>query len=216
MSGCDKSIDEVPLCPHRMLDEFRNRVCRKDEGTRCPGADAPKLPDFVPPHEQGVIVVLAEPPKHGTPEEQAEWCQDLRDELIENLISANAAPFVTSSKNIAGGGALAPDCLNFIIGAGTVPIRQWAAQRKRLRWEAHEPFDAPASTPTGALAAQVGGDHYKSMKIQPVEYIHRNGIGFIEGCVIKYVSRWRAKNGVQDLEKARHFLNILIQMEGQK
>ena len=75
----------------------------------------------------------------------------------------------------------------------------------------------PAPTnPAGALAAQVGGDHYKHMAIQPVEYIHRNGIGFCEGCVIKYVSRWRAKGGVQDLEKARHFLNILIEMEGKQ
>ena len=40
-----------------------------------------------------------------------------------------------------------------------------------------------------ALNAQVGGGHYKDMKIQPVEFIHANGIGFIEGCVIKYVSR---------------------------
>ena len=181
----------------------------------CSHADAPKLPDFVPPHEQGVIVVLAEPPAYNSPNEQMKWSDELRADLLEALITRNAVPFATSSKNIAGGGALAPDCLHFLIGTGTA-LRKWAAQHKRLRWEAHEPFDAPASTPTGALAAQVGGDHYKTMPIQPVEYIHRNGLGFIEGCVIKYVSRWRAKNGVQDLEKALHFLNILIQMEGQK
>lgn len=51
------------------------------------------------------------------------------------------------------------------------------------------------------------------MKIQPVEYIHGNGIPFIEGCVIKYVTRWRAKGGVDDLKKARHFLDILIDLE---
>jgi hypothetical protein len=65
-----------------------------------------------------------------------------------------------------------------------------------------------------ALATQVGGNHYKDMVIQPVEYIHKNGIPFIEGAVIKYVSRWRAKNGVEDLKKARHFLDLLIEMEG--
>lgn len=64
-----------------------------------------------------------------------------------------------------------------------------------------------------ALDTQVGGDHYKTMKIQPVEYIHRNGIGFCEGSIIKYVSRWRGKNGLQDLKKARHFLDLLIEME---
>jgi len=64
-----------------------------------------------------------------------------------------------------------------------------------------------------ALDQQEGGDHYKSMAIQPVEYIQRNGLGFIEGCVVKYVSRWRQKGGVDDLKKARHFLDILIEME---
>ncbi len=64
-----------------------------------------------------------------------------------------------------------------------------------------------------ALDTQVAGGHYKALAIQPVEYIHKNGIGFIEGSVIKYVSRWRGKNGVEDLKKARHFLDILIELE---
>lgn len=63
------------------------------------------------------------------------------------------------------------------------------------------------------LQTQVSGSHYKDLKIQPVEYIHGNGIPFIEGCVIKYVTRWRAKGGVEDLKKARHFLDILIDLE---
>lgn len=63
------------------------------------------------------------------------------------------------------------------------------------------------------LAVQVGGDHYKALKIQPVEYIHANGLGFLEGSVIKYVSRWRTKGGVADLEKARHFIDMLIKLE---
>ena len=64
-----------------------------------------------------------------------------------------------------------------------------------------------------AIDPQVGGGHYKDMKIQPVEFIHANGIGYFEGCVIKYVSRWRKKNGVEDLKKARHFLDLLIEFE---
>lgn len=64
-----------------------------------------------------------------------------------------------------------------------------------------------------ALDAQVGGDHYRSLSIQPVEYIHANGIGFIEGSVIKYVTRWRAKGGLDDLRKAQHFLDLLIELE---
>jgi hypothetical protein len=64
-----------------------------------------------------------------------------------------------------------------------------------------------------ALEKQVGGSHYRDMVIQPVEYILANGLGFIEGCVVKYVSRHRAKGGVEDLRKARHFLDLLIEHE---
>lgn len=67
-----------------------------------------------------------------------------------------------------------------------------------------------------ALKQQVGGSHYKDLPIQPVEYILKNNIPFIEGSVIKYVTRWRAKNGVEDLRKARHFLDILIANEENK
>lgn len=64
-----------------------------------------------------------------------------------------------------------------------------------------------------ALDRQEGGDHYKNKPIQPVEYCMANGIGFMEGCVIKYATRWRDKGGVQDLKKARHFLDMLIEYE---
>lgn len=64
-----------------------------------------------------------------------------------------------------------------------------------------------------ALTAQVGGDHYANKPIQPVEYIHANRIPFIEGSVIKYVTRWREKGGLRDLEKAKHFIELLIELE---
>lgn len=67
-----------------------------------------------------------------------------------------------------------------------------------------------------ALEVQFGGSHYKDKPIQPVEYIHANDMGFCEGNVIKYVTRWKEKNGVADLEKARHYLDILIQLEQRK
>lgn len=67
--------------------------------------------------------------------------------------------------------------------------------------------------PQTALTKQVGGSHYKDLKIQPVEYIHANKIPFCEGNVIKYVSRWRDKGGIADLEKAKHFIELLIDLE---
>lgn len=63
------------------------------------------------------------------------------------------------------------------------------------------------------LNVQVDGNHYKDLHIQPVEYIHANGIGYFEGNVIKYVTRWRAKGGVKDLEKAKHYIELLIGLE---
>jgi len=67
---------------------------------------------------------------------------------------------------------------------------------------------------TSPLDVQVDGNHYKQMKIQPVEYIHANGIPYLEGNVIKYISRWRNKNGIADLEKAKHYIELLIELEG--
>ena len=64
-----------------------------------------------------------------------------------------------------------------------------------------------------ATDTQIGGDHYKTMAIQPIEFILGNGIGFAEGSIIKYVSRWRKKGGIADLQKARHFLDLLIEHE---
>ena len=64
-----------------------------------------------------------------------------------------------------------------------------------------------------AIDVQVGGNHYKDMAIQPTDYIMANNLGFVEGNVIKYVSRWRVKNGVEDLKKARHYLDLLIEWE---
>lgn len=69
------------------------------------------------------------------------------------------------------------------------------------------------NTPPSALDVQVAGGHYKELPIQPVEYIHANGIGYFEGNVIKYVSRWRKKNGLADLEKAKHYIELLIELE---
>ena len=63
------------------------------------------------------------------------------------------------------------------------------------------------------LEKQVDGNHYKDLKIQPVEFIHANKIGYMEGNVIKYVTRWRSKNGLADLEKAKHYVELLIEME---
>jgi len=68
----------------------------------------------------------------------------------------------------------------------------------------------------GSLNTQVDGKHYKHLKIQPVEYIHANNIPFIEGSIIKYATRWRDKGGLKDIEKIKHFCDLLIELENKK
>jgi hypothetical protein len=67
-----------------------------------------------------------------------------------------------------------------------------------------------------ALDVQVAGDHYKARKIQPVEYIHANNLNFLEGCIVKRITRWRdkpAESRFQDLEKIKHEVDLLIELE---
>lgn len=60
---------------------------------------------------------------------------------------------------------------------------------------------------------QVAGSHYKTKAIQPWDYIAANELGYFEGNIVKYVSRWRDKGGVQDLLKAQHYLDKLIELQ---
>lgn len=64
-----------------------------------------------------------------------------------------------------------------------------------------------------ASKRQVGGGHYAKFRIQPSEFIHRNALGWCEGNAIKYVCRHRDKNGRQDIEKAIHYLQLLLEWE---
>jgi hypothetical protein len=64
-----------------------------------------------------------------------------------------------------------------------------------------------------ALKDQVAGNHYKDMAIQPVEFIHANNIGYLEGNVLKYIVRHKAKNGEQDVRKALHYCQLILKMQ---
>lgn len=66
------------------------------------------------------------------------------------------------------------------------------------------------------LEVQVGGDHYKNYPIQPVEYCMANKLDTCQANVVKYVTRFREKNGVKDLEKAKHYIDLLIDFENKK
>jgi hypothetical protein len=64
-----------------------------------------------------------------------------------------------------------------------------------------------------ALDTQVGGDHYKKLAIQPIEYILGNNLGFAEGNIVKYITRWKDKGGIEDLRKVIHYAEFLIEHE---
>jgi hypothetical protein len=63
------------------------------------------------------------------------------------------------------------------------------------------------------LDVQIGGGHYKDFVLQPVEFITKNNIGFIEGNVVKYVCRHKFKNGREDILKAIHYLELLLDLD---
>ena len=68
-------------------------------------------------------------------------------------------------------------------------------------------------SPTSALDKQEGGAHYKDCTIQPIEYIHANKLGYIEGNVVKYITRHTSKGGAGDVRKAIHYCELLLQLQ---
>ncbi len=73
------------------------------------------------------------------------------------------------------------------------------------------PLSSPSKTSPTALAKQVGGNHYKDYSIQPIEFFIANQIPFAEASICKYILRHRKKNGKEDLLKARHLIDILLE-----
>lgn len=98
-----------------------------------------------------------------------------------------------------------------------MPLNQPYIAPETLLATAKEGLTPETNTDTvTSLSIQIAGNHYKDLPIQPVQYIHANSIGYFEGNVIKYVSRWRAKGGLADLEKAKHYIELLIDLENEK
>jgi len=71
-------------------------------------------------------------------------------------------------------------------------------------------YDDPPKPP---LSQQIGGEHYRKGSIQPIEYIYANGMDFFSGNVVKYITRWKYKNGLEDLKKAKHYIELLMEQE---
>lgn len=72
-------------------------------------------------------------------------------------------------------------------------------------------YESPKTLSEKSMDKQVGGSHYKNMKIQPITFIQANGLGFCEGNAIKYLCRYKDKGGIEDLKKAKHYIELLIE-----
>ena len=89
---------------------------------------------------------------------------------------------------------------------GTTGLGLYKDKPKAISIRAEESEQTP-------LDIQIGGGHYKTMGIQPIEFIMKNNLNFCQGNVIKYICRYKDKNGIEDLKKAIHYINLLIQLE---
>jgi hypothetical protein len=104
-------------------------------------------------------------------------------------------------------GCAAPALTTTSVGAGKMPMELCKNCSDVKRW--CDGVDNLASS----KATQIGGTHYAKLAIDPYEYAHRNQLGMLQGNVVKYVTRYKDKNGKEDLEKAMNTLQRLIDME---
>lgn len=71
----------------------------------------------------------------------------------------------------------------------------------------------PSQQLRSSLKRQIGGSHYREMKVQPIEYIMANDMDYCEGAIVKYISRHRQKGGPDDIRKIKHYCDLILQME---
>ena len=119
----------------------------------------------------------------------------------------------------------AQDCLWFVTDTGNEALRsqqepslgedssQCPDEDSYLPPKRWNPKKAPAILEADPLNKQEGGTHYKDHAIQPIEYIHANKLGFIEGNVVKYITRHASKGGAEDVRKVIHYCELLLQLQ---
>lgn len=98
--------------------------------------------------------------------------------------------------------------LNFTLGKNWVlfDLKQEIVDEKPTKSH-FQKIDSEKSNP---LNIQIGGNHYKNLKIQPIEYCMENNLGACESAIIKYITRYKNKNGIEDLKKIKHYVDLLI------
>jgi len=93
--------------------------------------------------------------------------------------------------------------------------RGWSQESYRnymKRRDAEEQMIKEERSPK-ATDKQVGGNHYKDCKIMPIEYITKNNLDFLEGNVVKYITRHKLKGGVEDIKKVIHYAELILELK---
>ncbi len=133
-----------------------------------------------------------------------DWGQGVIPAMVGGSDEVSVSVVVAGPHRVESG---AEDC-----GAGEV----WSFWKDTGKWCYGDETAIRIENVPEATAHQVGGNHYTDCAIQPIDYITKNGLGFCEGNVVKYITRWRKKGGVEDLKKARHYIDLLIEAEGKE
>lgn len=128
-------------------------------------------------------------------------------ETLQDYISLNSVAFKGCSRAYIA--KTATKDLKFKVNTNNIIRAQKRAGITSMG--AGRPSNSP-SKEESPLDVQVGADHYKKMKIQPVVFIEANGLSFLEGCIVKRICRWKSKDGIQDLEKIKHEVDLLIEL----
>ena len=152
-----------------------------------------------------------------TPEEKERAASRKRiDALLKGVKEHLASPATKQLQNSSIPGQ--PQSNSFICGWNAATAYYKTRKDELAAVPVCEEHPADVSNMTGeaspsSLDEQVGGDHYRKMAIQPIEYIVKNRLGFIEGNIVKYATRHRDKNGAEDVRKIIHYARMLLEME---
>lgn len=163
--------------------------------------------DWIPHTDTEVWEDWAPPQPNNTKEELMEYSKDAQFEypIYKKLKNKTLVVKFTSLEE----------------GEVVVASTDWAVGYVADDWTAHtdnsiwEDWTPPLETTKdiSALDTQEGGNHYKDLKIQPVEFIDANGLDYFQGNVVKYVTRHKLKNGAEDVKKAIHYCQLILQMQ---
>ena len=97
-----------------------------------------------------------------------------------------------------------------MISSDSIPEGLEYKMKKRQQYNSH---DDMIKQSVKGKSRQVGGNHYIDFEIMPIEYISKNKLDFLEGNIIKYISRHKKKNGAEDIKKVIHYAELILELE---